>query len=62
MSARHRGIRDRVRAREHEASAKREGAIDVGPLRQADQFAPLDIRHDQCDFGTSDRSHFLTRS
>jgi hypothetical protein len=54
MSTRHRSIRDRVRAREHEARAKREGAIDVDPLRQPNQFAPLDIRDYQCDFGTSE--------
>ncbi len=57
MSTRHRGIRDRGCAREHKARPKREGAIDVGPLRQADQFASLGVRHDQGDFGTSDRGH-----
>jgi hypothetical protein len=56
------GIRSRDRAREDESRPKRQRAIDAGPLRQAHQFAPLRICHDQYRFGTSDRSHVATRS
>jgi hypothetical protein len=62
IATRHRGIRDRSRARQHQASAKGEGAIDMGPLRQANQFESFAICHHQRNFGSSDRGHILTRS
>jgi Voltage gated chloride channel len=62
MATRHHGIGDCVRTRQHEPSAKRERAIDVGPLRQPNQFPPLDLRHHQCDFRTSDHGHGVMRS